>query len=33
MPAERNWRVAYAAVLGAMAVEIALLAWMSWSYG
>lgn len=30
---ERSWRGAYTLVLGALALEVVLLALMSWSYG
>jgi hypothetical protein len=30
--AEPSWRGAYVVVLGVLAVEVVLLAWMSWSY-
>jgi hypothetical protein len=30
---ERSWRTAYVVVLGVLAVEVVLLALMSWSYG
>ncbi len=29
---ERSWRGAYLVVIGALVVEVVLLAWMSWSY-
>jgi len=32
MEPEESWRGAYVAVLGVLAVEVLLLAWMSWSY-
>lgn len=30
---EQSWRAAYAVVLGVLALEVVLLALMSWSYG
>lgn len=32
MEPEESWSSAYVAVLGVLAVEVLLLAWMSWSY-
>jgi hypothetical protein len=32
MEPEERWGGVYAAVLGVLAVEVVLLAWMSWSY-
>jgi len=29
---EESWARAYAVVLGALVVEVALLAWLSWSF-
>jgi hypothetical protein len=29
---DRSWRGAYVVVIGALAVEVVLLAWMTWSY-
>jgi hypothetical protein len=30
--AEPSWRGAYVVVIGALAIEVVLLAWMTWSY-